>query len=352
MRVGVVTTSYPRRDGDPAGGFVAGHVRWLRAAGHDVDVIAAGGWGLAGGEGIPDRIARAPWRVVGAAPLALGLAARTVAQAARWDALIAHWLVPCGVIAAAAARGRPLLAIAHGSDVHLIARRGIADVALAPLAAAGARLVVTAPHLRVRLAAVAHTRATRALLDAALVQPMGADDVAAWPGPPREPTVLFLGRLVPIKGVDVLLDACARLPSRPRLLIAGDGPERTRLADRASRLGVDATFLGVVAPADRAALFARASLVALPSRPIAGRDEGTPLVALEARAAGIPLVASAIGGVPAALAGWPGAHLVPPGNAAVLSDALARALAHPTRPDPTRAGSWTVVGPRLQDHWM
>ena len=42
MRIGVVTTSYPRWPGDPAGSFVAGHVRALRALGHDVDVIAAG----------------------------------------------------------------------------------------------------------------------------------------------------------------------------------------------------------------------------------------------------------------------------------------------------------------------
>jgi hypothetical protein len=42
LRIGVVTTSYPRRSGDPAGGFVGEHVRALRALGHEVDVIAAG----------------------------------------------------------------------------------------------------------------------------------------------------------------------------------------------------------------------------------------------------------------------------------------------------------------------
>jgi hypothetical protein len=42
MRIGVVTTSYPRDPDDWAGGFVAEHVRWLRAAGHEVEVLAAG----------------------------------------------------------------------------------------------------------------------------------------------------------------------------------------------------------------------------------------------------------------------------------------------------------------------
>ena len=367
MRIGIVTTSYPRRTGDPAGAFVAGHVRWLARAGHEVDVVCAGpgdavvdgipvarthGWGLVDGTGAPDRLARAPWRLAAAAPIAIALAAHTFARASRWDALVAHWLVPAGPIAAAAARGRPLLAIAHGSDVHLVARRGLADVALAPLVAARARLVFTAPHLRDRLAAATRTSSARRLIEAALVQPMGTDDDAPWPGPPAAPTVLFLGRLVPIKGVDVLLDAIARLHPAPRVLIAGDGPERGALEAQATRLGVDATFLGVVPTHARAALFARASLIVLPSRPIDGRDEGTPLVALEARAAGIPLIASAIGGVPAAMAGWAGARLVEPGNAGVLSDRIAAAIAAP-RPAPTpwNGASWGVVGPKLQEHW-
>ncbi|MBA3821381.1 MAG: hypothetical protein H0X17_21035, partial [Deltaproteobacteria bacterium] len=74
MRIGVVTTSYPRMPGDPAGSFVHGHVTALRALGHEVDVIAAGAptgdsavtWiadrALFYRGGAPDRLEHAPLR--------------------------------------------------------------------------------------------------------------------------------------------------------------------------------------------------------------------------------------------------------------------------------------------------
>src|SRR5687767_9835145 len=168
MRIGVVTTSYPRFPGDAAGWFVAAHVAWLRAAGHDVEVIAAAehdaergdrdvrdpdtsvtrvpaASGLFYAGGAPDAV-EAGGRIADAARFSLRLAAALAGR--RWDATIAHWLAPPGVLAAMS-RG-PLLAIAHGGDVHVLARARLLPAAMTVLAARGARLAFVSSSLRQR----------------------------------------------------------------------------------------------------------------------------------------------------------------------------------------------------------
>ncbi|HTM21779.1 MAG TPA: glycosyltransferase, partial [Kofleriaceae bacterium] len=265
MRLGVVSTSYPRRPGDWAGGFVGEHVAWLRAAGHAVDVIAAGP-----GDDAALRVAAAPGLFYdGGAPEALAARARwgdaarfgaalTAAVARRgrvWDAAIAHWIAPCALAAAAARPRRPLLAIAHSGDVHLLVRTGLAAPAAALLAAAGARVVFVSEALRERFAD-ALPRWLRGRYAQAPVCSMGVDVLrlrAAFGGDTLttngigNPYVLFLGRLVPIKGIDTLIDAAPRWGGRAATVIAGDGPERGRLQARAPAL----RFTGEVGGARR-----------------------------------------------------------------------------------------------------
>ena len=125
--------------------------------------------------------------------------------------------------------------------------------------------------------------------------------------------IAVVGRLSVEKGHRVLFEAVRRLPGRPVLLIAGDGPLRDEL--RASARDLDARFLGYLD--DARAVFAAADVIALPSL-----TEGLPLVALEALALGRCLLASAVGELPELLSEGAG-MLVPPGDAAALSEALA-----------------------------
>jgi glycosyltransferase involved in cell wall biosynthesis len=89
----------------------------------------------------------------------------------------------------------------------------------------------------------------------------------------------------------------------------------------------------------------------VPSRVTSGgRTEGTPAIALEALAAGVPVVASAVGGL-CGLAGRPGVQLVPPDDPRALAGAIDRALADPPPPAALRAAiadlDWQQVAPRL-----
>jgi len=104
--------------------------------------------------------------------------------------------------------------------------------------------------------------------------------------------VLSVGALIPRKGHDVVVDAVARVPG-VTLLIAGDGPERARLAERAGALGIAdrVRLLGSVPHADLPALFAAADVMAL-----ASASEGLANAWVEALASGTPIVITEAGG--------------------------------------------------------
>jgi glycosyltransferase involved in cell wall biosynthesis len=140
----------------------------------------------------------------------------------------------------------------------------------------------------------------------------------------NQPIVLFVGRLVPYKGVDVLLEALTGLDAMA--LIVGEGPLRARLEDQARTLGVagQVRFLGAVDDDELAALYRACNVFVLPS---VTRQEAFGVVQLEAMAAGKPVVSTDLGtGV-----GWVNrngetGYVIPPRDARALRDALAHLL--------------------------
>lgn len=133
--------------------------------------------------------------------------------------------------------------------------------------------------------------------------------------------VLFIGELRYLKGVDILLDAIAQLQNqRPTTAtIVGDGPDAAHFKRQAQSLGLRdrVRFLGAM-PAREA--FPLGRVLAMPSR-----AESFPYIVLEAAAAGIPLIATAVGGIPEIVTGTD-TGLVAPDNADALSNALSAAL--------------------------
>jgi glycosyltransferase involved in cell wall biosynthesis len=132
---------------------------------------------------------------------------------------------------------------------------------------------------------------------------------------------LFVGRLVPEKNLPLLLDAMAQVPAahRPLLLLAGDGPLRTALAERigALELGADVRLLGE--RRDAQGLMQLADFLVLPSR-----EEGLSNVLLEAMAAGCAALTSDAGGNPELVEHEASGLLFPSGDAPALARALQR----------------------------
>jgi glycosyltransferase involved in cell wall biosynthesis len=142
--------------------------------------------------------------------------------------------------------------------------------------------------------------------------------------PAHPVTLLSVGRLRAPKDFVGLVRAAARLePGSFRLWIAGDGPDRGAVAAEVRRLALDDAVVLLGARDDIDDLLAAADVFVLSSR-----SEGLPMSILEAMAAGLPVVASAVGGVPEVVDDTTGA-LVPPGDPAALASALVRLVADP-----------------------
>ena len=296
MRVLVLTTSYPRAPDDVAGAFVRDAVEHLRQAGVDVEVVSPASFphfGLAYGHGIPGNIRRRPWLVL-LLPLFLLSYARAARRAAGGvDLVHAHWLP--SAIAALATR-KPFVLQLWGSDAELGLR---APFLFRPLVRR-ARAVLCPSRALAEDARRLGSRDVRVL-------PNGVDIPAEVGEPSDPPHVLFVGRLSPEKGVAELLEATDAMPR----VVVGDGPLRDRVPDA----------VGFVAPSELGGYYARAAVVACPSR-----REGYGVVAREAMAHGRPVVASAVGGLLDAVEDGVTGVLVPPRDPAALRDVLGRLL--------------------------
>ena len=146
--------------------------------------------------------------------------------------------------------------------------------------------------------------------------------------------VVFVGELRRLKGVDVLIEALGLLgvSGRPvSATIVGSGPEAAEFQALARARGLaKVTFPGAMPARDA---FARGRVLIVPSR-----AESLPYIVLEAAAAGLPVLATNVGGIPE-IFGPHSNRLVPPGDAAKLAEAIRAALADPAA---TRAGAQTL----------
>jgi len=137
------------------------------------------------------------------------------------------------------------------------------------------------------------------------------------------PLVGAVGRLVGIKDLATLVRAIARLDG-VHLALIGDGEQRAELEGLVASLGLEGRVHLPGWADDVAAWVADLDVVALTSR-----NEGTPVALIEALAAGRPVVATAVGGVPFVVHDGATGWLVPPGDPAAVAEALGAALADP-----------------------
>ncbi|MFI8344544.1 glycosyltransferase family 4 protein [Streptomyces sp. NPDC085639] len=248
------------------------------------------------------------------------------------DLVHAHG-VRAGMRAALAMRGRrvPLVVSWHGEGPTAAGALGRLSRMLERHVARAAAVVLGASSDQVDLARLRGARDARL---APVAVPAGPADAgaAADPGKVRaelgaveRPLLIAVGSLVPHRGYSVLLDAAREwrgLDPAPLLVIAGEGPLRPELSRRIEAEALPVRLLG--RRRDAAQLLAAADLAVLPSR-----WEARALLAQEALRAGVPLVATTVGGVPELVG--EGAVLVPPGEAGALASAVTGLLADPDR---------------------
>jgi len=259
-------------------------------------------------------------------------------------ASLCHWGLPTGPIGAAASAllGIPLVLFAHGSDLNRYAFSSRLRRALARWALRRASLVLAASSDLLRIAVELGSAADRSI-----VLPMGLDETlfptSKPPSPaeraaarrelgldPDRPLVLFVGDLTPEKGVPELVAALATLPERGldiQAALLGDGPLLAALPESPRRI-----VPGRVPQRALRGWYRAADLLVLPSH-----AEGSPVTVMEARACGLPVVASRVGGIPDlvddGVTGW----LVPPRDGEALAAALDGLLRNPEALEAARA---------------
>jgi glycosyltransferase involved in cell wall biosynthesis len=211
------------------------------------------------------------------------------------------------------------LGLPFGFSVHAKDPRKVAPAELADRARAAACIVACNADVAQQLRAVGADP---------ILAPHGVD-LGSFAPQPRQPDgrveLLAVGRLVPKKGFEVLIDAVHRLDFDWRLRIVGDGPLLLQLHD-AARTAADVDrieFLGARTHAELPALYHAADIVAVPSViDVDGDRDGLPNVVLEAMACGLAIVGSDVAAIPTAVEHRVTGLLVEPGDVYGLANAL------------------------------
>jgi glycosyltransferase involved in cell wall biosynthesis len=272
-------------------------------------------------------------------------------------------MVPCGLVGAAISLllGKPHLVVEHSGALHLLKQHSLGHIIARFVVRYSRRVVTVTNDLREKLIACCPDAGSKTD-----VLSMGFNCGAVRPHASQErpgatPTVLFIGRLSAIKGVDVAIEAVSLLEQagQPvKLLIAGEGKERTRMEAAARRLGINAEFAGRVNARERERLLAHADIVVVPSIVLpGGRTEGLPVACLEAMAAGRPVIASRTGGLAEIIVDGENGLLSEPGDPVMLAERLQLLLStQELRSRITESARlaaeqchWEIMGPRFAD---
>ena len=270
---------------------------------------------------------RRPLGAAGLAPFLVSFTARAtrLARRERVEVIHAHWWLPGGLagVPASWGSGAPLVITCHGSDVELMRRPALGRLARRVLGRARVVAAVSSPLARtVQELTGMETRVLRMPLVIPAVTPAHPRPAASSPL-----RLLAVGRLSPEKGFDVAIDALSRLAAQgveAGLRIVGDGPDRQALERQARGLAV--VFDGPMPRSGLAEAIRSSHAVLVPSR-----HEGLSLVALEALALGVPVIASSVGGLVEVVHPPEDGILVP----AEDPDALAAAIRRLPLPTPT-----------------
>jgi len=363
MRILHVVTAFPRAPGDIIAPWLIELLRRQRAAGLDVEVFAPAyrGGGNTEFEGIPvhrfryfpgrwedlthdqgtvDRVGRsmryklmAPFYVLAGMRAAWRLARRR-----EFDIVHVHWPVPHALFGWAARRGSRgrtgLVTLWYGIELRWVkSRLPWLKQFLKRALRTSDQVVAISSYTAREIAELVHVPVR--------VIPYGLGFAESLPGgsAARRSTdgtfqILYVGNLIPRKGVRYLIDALHRLPSTipARLLILGEGTDRAKLEAQVHELGLDGRveMPGRVPEPDLHRAFHEASVLVLPSIvDQRGDTEGLGVVLLEALSYRVPVIGSAIGGITDIIGDGETGLLVPPEDPTAIAKAIERIATDP-----------------------
>lgn len=275
---------------------------------------------IAYGGGIPANLRARPARWLGVPFFAAGLVRAAASLVREHDVIHAHWSFAGALCSLDTVRQtRPLVVSFHGSD--LVAAGGPYARFAKRAGTRAAAVVVHSEAMRAR-AIAAGVNATKILL-----LPHGVDVASYAPRRDAGQTtrLVAVGRLSIEKGFDLLIDAlvAADTTSPWSLEIVGDGPLKADLAERIDRAGLSdrVTLLGALPQSLVRERLCRADALVVPSR-----REGFNVVALEAMAAGLPIIGTRVGALPSLVDDGRTGVLVPPEQPAALAGELVRLI--------------------------
>jgi glycosyltransferase involved in cell wall biosynthesis len=380
MRIVHLVTAFPRDERDIIAPWLVELVKRQRAAGHDAQVFTAAYHGsgdhlfagipvhrfryffarweaLTHDESAADRMQRSLlYRVMPACFVIAGMfAVWRLCRRERYDVIHVHWPVPLALWGWTARRARrtPVVLTFYGIELRWVKRS-------LPFLKGFVRWICRWADRVVAISSET-AREIRELVDVPVevipyTTPFAGHPAArALPtGDGKRLTILFIGRLVELKGLAYLIEAAAllggggraRVPVR--IVAIGIGPERQRLEALARERNVEVDFRNKVPAAELHQAFVTADLLALPSIIDArGDTEGLGVALLDAMSYGIPAIASRVGGIPDIIEDGVSGLLVPPADPQALANAIERVAR-----DPAYAKRLAAAGrERLRTHF-
>lgn len=274
-----------------------------------------------------------------------------------------HWIIPQGFIGALLRliTRIPHVNSIHGTDIHLIHANRFLFSVLSLFSRCIDCFTTNSSYTFRLLQDILSGQKVRSL-----IIPMG---ISPYEYPDRKLTnslrknqVLFVGRLIALKGVRILISSMKRVIEKypdSCLVIIGDGPDRSSLEELCFRkkMSQNIRFIG---GADKKTLFSyyqNSAIFVLPSIMLYnGQTEGLGVVLLEAMASGLPVIGSNVGGIPDIISHEVNGLLVSPGDPDALADAIIRILTDPDlasqiseegRKTVLAKFSWSVIADRF-----